>query len=323
MQVKPKQPKPRIAIIGTGRLGTALALALTFNKNYELVALVSRTSQSARRAARLLKNERQAANTQPLDLQVLNVAQLKRLPACDLYIFTTPDDCIAEAAAQLAASFNNSTKHATSASAPIALHLSGALASDELAVLREHRFQLGSMHPLISVSDARQGSADLRTAFYAIEGDARAIKTARKIVRDLGAQAFHLDTIKKSLYHAAAVITSGHTVALFSIAVELLARCGLDERTAQKMLLPLLTSTTQNLTRRPPANALTGSFARFDVATIRRHLAALAASNTNDAEMIYALLGARSIELAKQQIGDVDEKVVSELNRLLKAARKN
>ena len=47
------KPKPGVSIIGTGRLGTALAIALA-QEGYSIGALVARHRKSARRAAVLL-----------------------------------------------------------------------------------------------------------------------------------------------------------------------------------------------------------------------------------------------------------------------------
>jgi len=47
------QRKPEVSIIGTGRLGTALAIALA-DEGYSIRALVARRRESARRAARFL-----------------------------------------------------------------------------------------------------------------------------------------------------------------------------------------------------------------------------------------------------------------------------
>jgi predicted short-subunit dehydrogenase-like oxidoreductase (DUF2520 family) len=64
------------------------------------------------------------------------------------------------------------------------------------------------------------------------------------------------------------------------------------------VLLPLLESITENLKGRDPAHSLTGTFARADTATMRRHLEALRSVETRDALEVYKLLGRRSIGLA-------------------------
>jgi predicted short-subunit dehydrogenase-like oxidoreductase (DUF2520 family) len=119
----------------------------------------------------------------------------------------------------------------------------------------------------------------------------------------------------KALYHAAAVMASGHVTALFDIAVEMLALCGLATGRAREVLLPLLRSTLENLYLSDPAHALTGTFARADAATVGRHLAALDAQEMKDALAVYRLLGLRSLKLAKAAGANVN--ALREIERLL------
>ena len=63
--------------------------------------------------------------------------------------------------------------------------------------------------------------------------------------------------------------------------------------------MPLLESTVANLSVSEPAKALTGTFARGDLVTVRRHLQALANNKgLGEALTAYKLLGRRSLELA-------------------------
>src|SRR5205823_310597 len=121
------------------------------------------------------------------------------------------------------------------------------------------------------------------------------------------------------LYHAAAVLASGHTVALFDLAAELLARCGVVPALARQALSPLTQSTLLNLLNAPTtARALTGPFARGDASVVRRHLVALAALADHTALRVYALLGARALRLAQQR--GPDARASKELTRALKQA---
>jgi predicted short-subunit dehydrogenase-like oxidoreductase (DUF2520 family) len=154
------------------------------------------------------------------------------------------------------------------------------------------------MHPLISVSDPVSGAESLRRAFFCIEGETAAQTVARSLVGALGAESFSINTKDKALYHAAAVMASGHMTALFDIAMEMLTHSGLTARRARAVLIPLLRSTVENLSTSDPAHALTGTFARADTSTVRRHLAALSSSALRDALAAYTLLGLRSLLLA-------------------------
>jgi predicted short-subunit dehydrogenase-like oxidoreductase (DUF2520 family) len=274
-------PSSRSAVIvGAGRLGAALARALDAC-GYEVRALVSRKAAHARRAARRAGVETLA----------LGVGELERLPAAGLLFITTPDDVIEEMAGRLAAQ--------PALKSRVALHASGARSSELLAPLRGRGFGVGSMHPLAAVSEAAAGAESLRRAFYCVEGDAKAVRAARRVVRDLGGETFTINPEDKALYHAAAVMSAGHVVALFDLALDALRRCGLSDARARRILLPLLRSVADNLAHQAPARALTGSFARADVETVRKHLRALAGLRDSDSLAVYKLLGARSLKLAE------------------------
>lgn len=288
-----------IAVIGAGRLGTALALALSA-RGYRVTGFVANSKSSSRRAARLIVRAA-PHHSAPL---ALAAAELDRLPASRIYLFTTPDDRLAVAARALAAVTSDGGRDLRNT---IALHTSGALASGVLQPLAELGYACGSLHPLVAVtSDAQNGADALRGSFYCVEGSAPAVRAARRIVRSLAGRAFAVRAADKALYHAAAVIASGHAVALFDLACELLRDCGLDARQSRAVLLPLVASTTRNLTARPPAQALTGTFARADVATLELHLAALRQAAAPGANEVYRLLGRRAARLAASDGADAE-----------------
>jgi predicted short-subunit dehydrogenase-like oxidoreductase (DUF2520 family) len=184
--------------------------------------------------------------------------------------------------------------------------------------LQDEGFATGSMHPLVSVSNSVHGAESLCSAFYCIEGDRLAQRVAHSLVDDLGASSFSIKTKDKALYHAAAVMASGHMTALFDIAIQLLAECGLSASRARAVFLPLLKSTFENLFTSDPSRALTGTFARADAATVRRHLAVLGSPRMRDALAAYTLLGFRSLELAKKAGARSD--LLKEIAMLLKEA---
>lgn len=299
-----QRPKPTVTIVGSGRLGTALGRALALS-GYQIQAVVSRRAAQARRAAAFVGPSTQA----------LAANQLSLLPPSKIIVIATPDDEIAGTAERLAGLLK------IPARGRAVLHTSGALSSYEvLSSLAGAGFHVGSLHPLVSVSDARTGSASLQGAFYCVEGDATATRVARAMVRELNGQSFHIHSNSKPLYHAAAVMASGHVVALFQLAMEMLAQCGLSPRSARRVLLPLLESTVKNLITTEPAQALTGTFARGDLVTVKRHLQALKSNGLADALAAYELLGRRALKLAKQN--GVDPVVLRQMRQALDESEK-
>jgi predicted short-subunit dehydrogenase-like oxidoreductase (DUF2520 family) len=274
-----RKAKPVVSIIGTGRLGTTLALSLEA-KGYAIGSLVAQRHKSARKVAALLDGNAETFAAKHASL----------LPPADLFLIAVPDDQIANVARALSSLKLN--REAT------ALHTSGALSSEVLAPLRAQGWSTGSVHPLISVSDAQ---TPIEGAFWCVEGDQRAVRRAKALVRDLGGTSFSIRSADKPLYHAAAVMSSGNVTALFDVALEMLVEAGLTRKTARRILQPLLASAVRNLETRDPAQALTGTFARGDVETVRRHLAALRSKQLTDVSELYRLLGLRSLKLTKQK----------------------
>ena len=282
--------------MGAGRLGTVLGRALT-KAGYEIKVAVARRPAHAQRAARAIG--RKVIPLAAKDLKQITPEQLKIFDSIALFLITTPDDQIGAVSERLSALIRHSTRSNWKPNVnKTILHSSGALSSEILEPLREAGFSTGSLHPLVSISDPLSNPEIFAGVFFCLEGDSRALRTAERIVHRLGGHSFTLRGRMKPLYHAAAVTTSGHVVALFDIALEMLSHCGLKSRKAQRILLPLLQSTLANLASKVPAKALTGTFSRADVATARRHLAALQAEGLKDALSAYLLLGRRSAELA-------------------------
>ena len=281
MPDRKRKQKPTVSIIGSGRLGTALARALAAN-GYAIKSLVARTAKSARKAATVLD----------ATVQVLAAKNLRSLRPADVFLITVPDDQIAGVAAEL------SHLQPEPKRKPTALHTSGALSADVLKPLRDKGWATGSLHPLISISG---GDSTVRGAYWSIEGDRATLRLAKAMVEDLEGKSFSIRSDDKPLYHAAAVMSSGNVVALFDVALDMLAECGVERKTARSILLPLIASTVRSLEDKDPAQALTGTFSRGDVETVKRHLAALKKKDLVDALELYRLLGKRSLKLTKEQ----------------------
>ncbi|MGH9503875.1 MAG: Rossmann-like and DUF2520 domain-containing protein [Terriglobales bacterium] len=242
--------KPRIAIVGPGRLGNALALELS-GAGYRISEIVSGKSVVSRRKGRALARQVHARWT----------AEKVKLEA-DLVWFCVPDREIARAARQLAGRLDWKGK--------IALHSSGALASDELRVLRRRGAAVASAHPLMTF--VRASVPSFRKVPFALEGDAAALRTAGGIVRQLGAEAFSVSRNRKLAYHAWGAFASPLLVVLLVTAERVARAAGLSSAEARGKMLPILRQTLGNYAKLGPAEAFSGPIVRGDAQVVRRHL---------------------------------------------------
>ncbi|GLH68600.1 hypothetical protein GETHPA_01330 [Geothrix rubra] len=159
-----------------------------------------------------------------------------------LVLLAVPDRAVAE----LAAAFPGRC-----------VHLSGSL----------HLEGVPCAHPLTSFDgEARDWSGTP----LALSGDVP--EGIRRAFADLGFAAFELPPDLKPLYHAAAVLTSGHAATLWLGAEALLRERGVV--LPGRGLWPLAEATLHNLERHG-AGGRTGPFVRGDEATIARDAAAL------------------------------------------------
>ncbi|HQZ82112.1 MAG TPA: DUF2520 domain-containing protein [Pyrinomonadaceae bacterium] len=280
--------KPQIDIIGDGRIGRALTLA--FARKWSPVArIISRTTER-----------------EPVE------GLLPRPIRNDDVFFGVAIISVRDSQIEVAS--NTVKSHLRPGC--VVLHTSGSRSSEVLAPLREAGASIGSMHPLVSVSDPAAGAESLASGYFCIEGDEKACVAAKELVDVLGGRSFKIAPDKKALYHAAAVMSAGHIAALFSASVELLAECGVSTDEARKVLGPLVVSTAANLEHYSPEDALTGPFARGDRETIEKNLHAIRSSAHPDLAEIYCLLGLRSLDLARKKgISEEDIQAITAILR--------
>jgi len=245
-------PKPCISIVGPGRLGTSLARALS-GAGYRIAEIVYRPGPSAR-AARALAKELHA---EPL------VYPEQFAPV----VFLCVGDSQLGAVSQELANWPWKGR--------VALHTSGALSSDILALLREKGAAVASVHPMMTF--VRGATTPLRGVSFALEGDSKALRVARAIVRHLGGKSFVLKQSAKPLYHAFGAFTSPLLIATLAAGERVARKAGLSERQARAAMRPIVEQTLKNYLEQGTAGAFSGPLVRGDVATIRKHLDALRA----------------------------------------------
>lgn len=269
-----------VSIIGIGRLGGAFALALS-KAGYTVENLVYRSKPGP---------DDITGRIEPSP-HLISFDDLKELGS-DIIFITSADPEIGYISTKIVSKVKNNA---------FVFHTSGSLSSEILSDLAEAGCGTGSIHPLVSISDPIRGSERFAGAYFCVEGRIDAVSIAKEIVRNLDGQAFSIETRFKSLYHAAAVTASGHLVALIDIATEMLSKCGVKTDQAKSILMPLVKSTIENLDNQSSEKALTGTFARADVAAFDRHMEALGHAVSNEVRRIYLELGDRSLDLAERE----------------------
>ena len=278
-----------ISIVGAGRVRRALGRRLR-QEGWRIRAVVTRSEARAKRAVRIIGGGSPYAG--------ISCAVL----AAPAILLAVPESDIAQVVAELS-SFGQSALRGKTV-----LHTSGALGSEVLAPLHSFESSVGSIHPLQTFSGV--GVPALERCVFAIEGDRAAIKLARAITRALGGLPMLLSAKSKPLYHAAAVLSAGHALALQEAAIQVFASLGIKRREALKALLPLTRQVLENLGRVGPRSAWTGPLARGDYAVIELHEDALQSSPVEylDAYRAVNRLAARVLARdAQTALGELDK----------------
>ncbi len=278
----------RVAVIGAGRMGQGIALALS--RSGAGVVLLARAAKQV---------------PKPLTVRVEDWGGACR--EADLVLIATPDAAISEIAERLLAEASLDARHSV-------LHLSGLLSRDALRPLAATAAGLGSFHPLQTVADPETAPERFRGAYAGIEGDAKALAAGERLAAQLGLTPVRIPAGAKAAYHAGATIVANYTVALMGMAVRLAEEAGVPPEVAARIYLPLLHGAAVNLDRLAPAEALTGAIRRGDAGTVSAHLAALSAAD----RVLYAVVGLEALALARR--AGLAEQPAAALERLLTKA---
>lgn len=267
------------SIVGAGRLGTVLGAALV-RRGWRAEAVLDKDARAARESRAIIGQGRTTTDI--------------RVPArAGAVVFlTVPDDEIGRVAARLARSGASWTGRS-------AFHASGLLPARVLEPLRRRGASIASLHPVQSFPDKGAPARVFKGISWGVEGDAAAVRTAGRIVRDLYGRVYLLSERDKPLYHAACSLASNALAGLEWTAVRLLADSGIDEKEAAAVLLPLIQGTLQNVKELGWTGALTGPVARGDIATVREHLKVL--GGAPEARDVYLALGRQTLRMAAER----------------------
>jgi predicted short-subunit dehydrogenase-like oxidoreductase (DUF2520 family) len=267
------------SVVGAGRVGTALAYALT-RKGWRLKVVADRDPAAARESRAIIGQGVASAD-------IRRAAQGARI-----LIISVPDDSVQRVARKLALARPDW-------SGCLVFHTSGLLPAAALDSLRKRGAGVASLHPVQSFPEKKGAGRLLRGIYWGIEGDLDAVDAGRALVTRLGGRAILLKEKDKPLYHAACSLAANAFVALEETAAGLLEETGIGRKTALAVLLPLVQGTLQNVKKIGPEKALTGPVSRGDFRTVREHLRVLEAHP--GVREIYIVLAAQTLSLAHKK----------------------
>lgn len=268
----------KIGFIGAGKVG--FSLGRYFKENgLDLTGYFSRSPQSARKAADFT-----AAKAYGSISEILSDS--------DTLFLTVPDGAIADVWAEMK-DLDVKNKNIC--------HCSGSISSAAFFDGENRGACVYSVHPLYAVNDRYNSWQDLKKAYFAVEGSARHLGDIKSLLEAAGNTVISMDTQMKPLYHAAAVMASNLSTALFQMSADTLMQCGFAKNQAYDALMPLFTGNAQNIARCGVEDSLTGPVERNDVQTVQKHLAAFAKKGDKEQEILYRILSLRLTAVAEQK----------------------
>jgi predicted short-subunit dehydrogenase-like oxidoreductase (DUF2520 family) len=263
-----------IAVLGAGRLGTALAV-LWSRAGHRIVAVAGGPETRERAAAHLP------------GVPVLDPVEASQ--DAEVVVIATPDATIAELCERIARAGSIRSRSSVA-------HVSGATGLDVLDAATSIGATTLSIHPLQTIPSVEAGVDRIPGAGFAVTATSEQGEVlGDRLAHDAGGRPFRLADDMKALYHSAGVFASNYLVAITAIAQQIEAEAGV--KNGGEYLATLQDATLENIRRVGAADALTGPAVRGDAATVERNLEALA-KRVPEAVPSYVALAELTAEMA-------------------------
>jgi predicted short-subunit dehydrogenase-like oxidoreductase (DUF2520 family) len=264
-----------VAVIGPGRVGTALAMALP-SPAYEVVAVAGRSQSGLTQFTERVPG----AGVLPA------VEAAKR---AELVLLCVPDDVL-EALIRDLARDGGVAEHSRW------VHTSGGFGHEVLRPARLAGAATAACHPAQTFPDPETGLAKLPGTSWAVTADEPDLGWAQVLVTDLRGSPFAVPSRNRTLYHAGLAVGSNATSSVVILARDLLLGAGVTDPNA--FLGPLVTTSAANAAERG-VEALTGPVRRGDAGTVRAHLDELATAMP-EAVSVYVELARLALHHAER-----------------------
>lgn len=244
-----------VGIVGVGRAGTALGLALqAVGHRVMTVHAVSEAS-------------RERAETFFPDAEIADVTAVAA--ASELLLLTVPDDVLPDLVSGLAQ---------TSGVRPgvFVVHASGRYGLAVLDPLTARGAVPLAIHPAMTLTGTRLDVQRLSGCPFGVTAPQPLRPIAEALVMEMGGEPLWVPDDARVAYHAALSHAANHLVTLIADAMDIATQAGIEH--PDRLLAPLVGAALDNVLRSGDA-ALTGPVSRGDAGTLAAHLAVLAGSD--------------------------------------------
>lgn len=268
-----------IAIIGAGKLGTSLGMALS-QKGYRIRTLSCQTFSSAEESSQILKQGT------PFTDNIQTARSGKTI------ILSVPDDQIEKVSQELdRSSLTWEDKRV--------FHCSGLVPASVLDPLHHKGASTLSIHPAQTFSRKKTNPQKFKGIYFGLEGSEEGLIWGQKLVQDLGGYSLILKAEDKPFYHLACSTASNLLVVLLQMSSFFLQETGISKNKALQVIFPLVKETLHNVKELSIPSALTGPVVRGDQNSIQKHVNAL--KKFPSYRQIYKELAFQALKIANKE----------------------
>lgn len=269
--------KTRFVLIGPGAVGKVLARRLTAS-GWECAGVCGRGSAAGRRLAR--------------ELGAPYSTSLAKIELNRGYIL------LAVGTSQIAPLANQLVKLDLDWRNISVLHHSGTLDTKPLVPLKKLGATVGACHPFMTFprfgGKVKAGSSEDRydpkfPLFFGIDGDKAGLSACRKFVKACKSNSFVVRDGDRVAYHAAAVLACTLLGANIAMAVEILTKVGISEKSSRDAVLAIAQETLCNFSEYGIDRSWTGPQIRGDKQTVTAHVQAIHKLSPETAQ-VYQML---------------------------------
>ena len=246
-------PRLTIGVIGAGRVGSTLAIALS---NHHNVTHVHTTSEKFK--DRLTK-----------EIPGLNFSDIETIVSeCQTVLFAVPDDELPGLIQGIASTIGFKPHQ-------FVIHTSGRFGIDVLLPARSQGAIGFAIHPVMTFTGRSEDSARLQECPYVITCEKEHEPIAATFVITLGGVEYFVKEEDRARYHAALSHASNHLNTIIQESKRELADIGIEH--PELLLEPLVMASVENALL-SGVDLLTGPISRGDSETIRAHIVSLSDS---------------------------------------------